>query len=123
MPRKKTPGYVYVLFNPAMPEMVKIGRTASASEARAHKISRATGVPLAFVVAHEEWVPDAAGLETALHRRFRKIRVSRKREFFRLPLKDAVRALVDLSAAARRKDRSLLPTWKGGTGASLPFRV
>jgi len=108
----RKPGYVYVLFNPAFPDLVKIGRTSDATERRAGKISKHTGVPLAFVVAHEEWVPDAAAVERTLHRKFAKRRVSRKREFFRVALKVAVRALVDAGDAARRKSRAFQPTWR-----------
>ena len=40
-------GIVYVLSNPAMPEIVKIGKTSDLTE-RMKSLSKPTGVPLAF---------------------------------------------------------------------------
>jgi hypothetical protein len=51
-------GYVYVLINPAFPDLVKIGRTTKDPKIRAAELS-ATGTPDKFVVAHQILVKDA----------------------------------------------------------------
>jgi hypothetical protein len=43
-------GFVYVLENEYMPEIVKIGFTKRLSEVRAQELSRPTGVPVRFTV-------------------------------------------------------------------------
>lgn len=48
---KHTVGFVYVLSNKAIPEMVKIGMTDRLSENRAKELWR-TGVPLPFKVEY-----------------------------------------------------------------------
>ena len=57
------PGWVYILTNPAMPNMVKIGFTTRSLEARADELTAATGVPLPFVVAWGRAVSDCAYVE------------------------------------------------------------
>lgn len=97
-------GYVYVLYNPAMEGMVKIGQTKDSSETRAAKLSQASGVPTAFLVVYDERVLDCEEVERRLHSRFAGVRVRPRREFFRVSVKDAVKALQQL--AVEFKDES-----------------
>ncbi|WP_435123901.1 GIY-YIG nuclease family protein [Micromonospora tulbaghiae] len=92
------PGFVYILINPALAGMVKIGLTVGDSLNRARQLSRHTGVPQDFEVAYEELVSDCAAVEQLLHQRFEKWRVNARREFFRIPLKDAIVALQQAAA-------------------------
>ena len=82
-------GYVYVLSNPAMPDLVKIGKTTRAPEQRAKELSDATGVPMPFNVELAVMSPNCDELEAAVHRRFSDKRMSNNREFFRLTCNDA----------------------------------
>lgn len=77
-------GIVYVMSNPSMPEMVKIGITQQSVERRKNTLSRSTAVPTPFEVEHECEVDDCQQVEKALHTAFRPWRVSDKREFFRI---------------------------------------
>lgn len=43
-------GWVYVLSNPCMPGIYKIGMTTTSPEVRARELSSATGVPAPFKV-------------------------------------------------------------------------
>jgi hypothetical protein len=56
-------GLVYILVNPHMPNLIKIGRTGRTAEERAAEISRATGVPAEFEVIYDELVSNAAAVE------------------------------------------------------------
>jgi hypothetical protein len=88
-------GTVYVLYNPAMPGMVKIGRTARESAKRVAELSGATGVPVPFVLVYEVRVCNAAAAEQFVHDQLeqRGARVAGNREFFQIALSEAVEML------------------------------
>lgn len=88
-------GVVYVLLNPSMPGLVKIGRTKRSAEERARRL-RTTGVPSEFMVIYDVFVDDAAAVEQAIHQRLRQARVE-GREFFRVSPKEAVRTLIEVA--------------------------
>lgn len=87
-------GYVYVLINSAMPGYVKIGRTIGDPAARAAQLF-STGVPVPFDVAASFLAPDCVSLEAECHKRLDKYRVDTGREFFSVPLNDAVQVIED----------------------------
>lgn len=95
MPQK---GYVYILINPVMDGIVKIGKTTRSSESRAAEISKGTGVPTAYNVVYEELVSDCRAVEKRLHQIFANYRINPNREFFRIPLKEAIRMLQQVAA-------------------------
>jgi len=74
---------VYVLTNPIMPGLIKIGRTTNL-EQRVKSLSSDTGVPLPFEVFYACEVKDASEVERALHNAFGDHRINPKREFFEL---------------------------------------
>ena len=47
-------GYVYVLINPSMEGLVKIGMTTSTPEERVTELSSATGVPSKFILVYHK---------------------------------------------------------------------
>lgn len=61
-------GYVYVLSNPCMPGIVKIGKTTRSVEDRANELYQ-TGVPEPFKVEEFFHSPDCHELEASLTRR------------------------------------------------------
>ncbi len=89
-------GIVYVLTNPAMPGMVKIGRTSREMEARLSELY-STGVPLPFECAYAARVGDENKVERAFHQAFGPYRVNLKREFFSIEPEQAI-ALLELMA-------------------------
>ena len=92
-------GYIYILFNPAYrANQYKIGMTTKTPERRATEISASTGVPHPFEVLYERRVVDCQKAERLVHQRLAAWRGSTDREFFVLPLKDAVGALNDIAA-------------------------
>lgn len=80
------PNIVYVLTNPAMPGIVKIGMTDRANVQHRMGELYSTGVPLPFecVIAREIEDRNAAEIESALHTAFGPHRINNSREFFQL---------------------------------------
>lgn len=87
------PGYVYILINPSMPGLIKIGRTLRDSRMRARELS-STGVPTPFQVAFELFTEQHEALEAMIHNELNDFRVSASREFFRYPLDKAIALLI-----------------------------
>lgn len=83
-------GIVYVLTNPAMPGLVKIGATLrNSTEGRMVELY-STGVPVPFECVYAAKVKDADAAENALHIAFAPHRVNPKREFFEIEPEQAV---------------------------------
>jgi hypothetical protein len=61
-----TVGFVYVLSNPAMPGLVKVGRSTHLPEDRAKRL-RSTGVPLSFAVEHRAVTSKPEAVERRAH--------------------------------------------------------
>jgi hypothetical protein len=84
--------FVYVMKNEAMPNLVKIGKTADLAQ-RIADLSSPSGVPLLFEYHFAVEAQDAARLEKTLHQLFSENRVNLKREFFRLDPEKVVLAI------------------------------
>lgn len=89
-------GFVYILFNPSNPGKVKIGLTIGRPEKRAKKLYT-TGVAESFHVVYDELVSDCSLVEAKMHERFAAFRKNKKREFFDIPIKTAVKALAEMA--------------------------
>lgn len=85
-------GYVYILSNPSMPGILKVGKTTRDPENRAQELYQ-TGVPTPFRVVFSVYCPDCHGLEQAVHSDLAKFRVSAGREFFIVDPSTAERAV------------------------------
>lgn len=77
-------GYLYLLKNPAMPGLIKIGRTNRRPEQRIIELAGATGVPMPFELLFEVFVDDARTAEEWVHSQLeaRGLRLAANREFF-----------------------------------------
>ena len=76
-------GIVYVITNPEMSGLVKIGHTTQTIEQRLRDLDK-TGVPVPFECVAAWEFRDAPGVEKTLHQAFADRRVRRSREFFRV---------------------------------------
>ena len=87
--------FVYVLMNASIPGQLKIGRTARDVEERARELSAHTGVPTPFVVAFTCEVGNSVLVESEIHKRLQSLgyRTSSNREFFAVPLKNAIEVI------------------------------
>ena len=81
--------YIYVLSNPAMPSLVKIGLTKHSAAKRAAGLYT-TGVPAPFTVEGSWKIPPAlfSATETNIHRELQSYRYLDNREFFVLEVEE-----------------------------------
>ena len=91
MPTHET-GFVYVLSNQAMPDIVKIGFSTRLSEDRARELST-TSLPYPFEVMYRAATSQPRKVEQAVHRLLVDERVTPNREFFRVSVETAVGAI------------------------------
>lgn len=92
-------GYVYVLSNQAMPGLLKIGRSKAGGQRRGKQIySGDTGTPLPFELEFECFFYDCVDAEAAVHYDLNAYRVNANREFFRVDLWQAQKAVLKASA-------------------------
>jgi hypothetical protein len=77
-------GFVYLLGNPCMPSVYKVGCTERSPRQRAEELSTPTGVPLPFDVLCYMEMEDFQAQERRMHGWLEDVRVSPQREFFRL---------------------------------------
>jgi hypothetical protein len=84
---------VYVLANPAMPGLVKIGKTTQADVSLRMNQLYTTGVPVPFECVYAIEVSDCTKVETALHVAFSPNRINPNREFFKIDSEQAIAIL------------------------------
>ncbi len=83
-------GFVYILINPAFTGFVKVGKTIKEPEVRARELSSGSGVPAPYAVAWDALVTDCDQVEKLIHHQLAHARSRKDREFFAIPLKNAI---------------------------------
>lgn len=85
---------IYVMSNPSLQGMIKIGYTGKEIEVRRGILSKATGVPTPFKV---EYIYRLQGrgmeLEREIHSYLKEFRLNNEREFFEIDIKQAIEAI------------------------------
>jgi hypothetical protein len=83
-------GYVYVLSNPCMPNLVKIGFTRRNIDIRLAELNSSTGVPESFVLeaAFSSVSPERD--EQVVHSKLSDHRTNKNREFFQIEVLEAI---------------------------------
>jgi hypothetical protein len=84
---------VYILTNPVMPGVIKIGKTDKDDVTKRVKKLFTTGVPVPFDCVYACEVSDNTIIEKELHTKFARYRINPNREFFWLTPKTAAKAL------------------------------
>lgn len=98
------PGWIYVLTNPALPGLVKIGMTKRVKvEPRIREVG--TSLPMPSVVAFRCQTHQAGHLEKLLHHRFERRRVHRQREWFAASPREIERFLATVEPSVRWRRR------------------
>ena len=90
-------GYVYVMINPSLEGMVKIGKTTRDPNERVKELSSATGVPTPFILIYYKKFNNCHLAEEMIHQLLQEqgYRVSDNREFFKMSPTDAIRVIQD----------------------------
>lgn len=91
-------GYVYILINAAFPEFIKIGLTTLDPKERARQLSVGTGIPAPYAVAWKVYVSNCKVVEQLAHGNLAAHRTRNNREFFRLPVEDAIELIAEIAA-------------------------
>ena len=82
-------GYVYVLSNPSMPSLCKIGCTSRTVEDRVEELNRETGVAGPFIIEAKAESSDIKRDEQAVFTALSSYRYTTKKEFFRVDVEKA----------------------------------
>jgi hypothetical protein len=85
-------GFVYILSNPSMPGLLKIGSTEKLPTERAVQLY-STGVPEPFKVEFAVWCENHRETETEIHEELEEFRIGDGREFFRTSVAFAIHAI------------------------------
>ena len=100
-------GYVYVATNPAMPNMVKIGRTTRHDPQSRITALFTTSVPLPFELEYAAAIADdPVRVERALHKAFAPYRLHPRREFFEVEAYQVIAILKLLDADVTEQAKS-----------------
>ncbi|MFC8789684.1 GIY-YIG nuclease family protein [Streptomyces cinereoruber] len=90
-------GVIYILANPVIPGVVKIGRTARRVTERVREISRPTGVPVDYEVIYDQLVNDAHAAEKEIHALLRPSRINEQKEFFQISIRESIRVVQEVA--------------------------
>jgi len=90
-------GYIYILINPSMEGLVKIGKTTRDPEERVKELST-TGVPTPFILIYKKLVSNCDKAENLIHLYLeeRGKRLSSNREFFTLKPYEAIEMVTEI---------------------------
>jgi hypothetical protein len=94
----RTPGYLYVLVNPSMEGLVKVGRTTRDPKDRVNELSSATGVPTSFLLVFHRFFNETERAEQLVHEMLEEqgYRISPNREFFNAPPHEVIEAILQI---------------------------
>lgn len=92
---KHKKGYIYILSNPYMPQIFKIGKTTQTPQTRANKLSQALGVIGKFNVEFQILVDDCDLVEVLVHQKLKDKRINIEREFFKVNLDEAKKTILE----------------------------
>lgn len=102
-------GYIYILMNPSMDNLVKIGRTSRDPVNRIKELSQATGVPTPFILVYKEYFLDCYVAESVIHNLLEKngYKISNNREFFSIPIYDSIKLLQKIKEDVHVNDSNI----------------
>jgi len=90
--------YVYIISNPSMPGMVKIGFTTRKDpKQRIQELNKSSSVPTPFNIEYLYQYYGGSDFEKAIHKELAGYRVSTDREFFYMDVVDAIEYVKDIA--------------------------
>jgi len=97
--------FLYIISNESMPGMIKVGRTSTSVEQRMGELNT-TGIPTKFEIEVVFSVSNSKEAEKKAHTSLKRYRVSKQREFFKVPVTTAIKKLIqDVDSLAVHKAR------------------
>ena len=120
-------GFLYVLINPSMPGLAKVGKTTRNPTDRMAELSSATGVPSPFMLAFQQPVAECDSAELWVHRELERVgfRHADNREFFNGPLHEIIQVVAQAAnlvvdeANLNRDSNDGSPIYKGRLDATI----
>lgn len=103
-PRGPEWGYVYILKNPSMPGLYKVGFTTDHPKARARAL-HTTGVAARFQVVWFLHCDHARRVEQQAHRLLQRYRVAKGREFFRADPSELIATIKQAAGHVKKAER------------------
>lgn len=97
-----TIGTIYVLANPAIPGLIKVGKTTRSVDARMKELSSATGVASEFLLIYEQLFVDVDSAEKQIHTilEVKGFRHASNREFFNANPSDVIKIINSIKGKA-----------------------
>lgn len=83
-------GWVYIISNPSMPGLIKVGHSTKDPELRAQELNH-TGAPHPYVVEYEMLIEDPFRVERQAHKALQDFR--ERKEWFRCSCEEAIVAI------------------------------
>lgn len=90
--------WVYILSNPSMPDILKIGYTKLDPQERSNQIGRGTGIPQEFYVEWAYKCFNGEEIEREVHKYLKEQRVNTNKEFFKLSVDEAKHVIMLIGA-------------------------
>jgi predicted RNase H-like HicB family nuclease len=94
-------GWVYVMSNPSMPGIVKVGFSMKDPLDRADELAH-TGIPSPYLVHYDVLIEDPESVEQAAHIGLSNVRVNQRREWFQCSAREAVQAIRQIIGSRAR---------------------
>ena len=92
----KCKGFVYVLNNPSLEGMVKIGATTKSPSKRCWELSSSTSIPTPFNIVYSQPSMNPFKVESIVHTILDEYRVNQNREFFNVDADKAADLIEDI---------------------------
>ncbi|EAM7691173.1 GIY-YIG nuclease family protein [Salmonella enterica] len=103
-------GWIYILSNPSLHGMLKIGMTTISPEVRAKELSRSTSIPTPFVIEASFFSKNPALDEQSIHQLLNEKRVNDRREFFKCSVDDALTVIhEELGLTSTTEEMDIIP--------------
>ena len=99
-------GYIYVLTNPSMPDLIKVGYTCGTAFERAKQLS-STSVAYPFEVRYLARVRKPLEVEQKVHLVLDSLRVNADREFFATSIENAISAIESVATYIPKQNLSV----------------
>jgi len=98
-------GFIYIMSNPAHPDIQKIGQTNKDPNERRRELGT-TGVLEDFVLEYRALTEDYVSLEREIHRSLSHLRHRKEREFFKISIPEAIEKIREVAGNRIESDKA-----------------